>query len=128
MKKLAKELSKAPAKDSLMELEEKGEDSIGWSVYYDYMKASGSLLTAPLVIFLCCLAQASQVMATFWLGYWTNGTYNLSTGIYIGGYIAFGVVQTSLTFVFSMVLTIGGTNSSKKLLSTAMQSTLKAPM
>jgi hypothetical protein len=66
-----------------MESEEKGENVIGWSVYYDYMKASGSRLTALLVLFLCCFAQASQVMATFWLGYWTNGTYSLSRGTYV---------------------------------------------
>lgn len=83
MENITKKLSKVPAQDSLMESEEKGENAIGWSVYYDYMKASGSRLTAPLILFLCCFAQASQVMATFWLGYWTNGTYSLSRGTYV---------------------------------------------
>jgi len=74
---------KATAQGGLMEAEEKNKNGVEWTVWYKYVQASGSLLNAPLIVLLCCLAQAAQVMSTFWLSYWTNGTYGLGNVTYV---------------------------------------------
>lgn len=57
-----------------MQKEEKGERRIKWHVYLPYMRASDVILMAPLALFLVCLAQASNIMSTVWLSYWTSDT------------------------------------------------------
>lgn len=68
---------------TLMQAEERSVSNVSWGVYEAYIRASGSILVAPLIIFLLCLSQASNIMTTLWLGYWTSGKYNLSNGVYV---------------------------------------------
>lgn len=68
---------------ALMQAEERNVSSVPWKVYEAYIKASGSILVAPIIIFLLCLSQATNIMTTMWLGYWTSGKYGLSRGTYV---------------------------------------------
>ncbi|RDW92432.1 hypothetical protein BP5796_01826 [Coleophoma crateriformis] len=113
---------------TLMQKEEKGEKGIKWQIYRAYMKASGSYLTLPFAFFLLCLAQASNIMSTVWLSYWTSNSLHIANNTYIGVYCGLAIAQALLMFGFSMGLTIGGTKASKAFLQRAMQSVLKAPM
>ncbi|KAF4980857.1 hypothetical protein FZEAL_3231 [Fusarium zealandicum] len=113
---------------ALMTQEEKGTSSVSWSVYGAYIKASGSYLNAPLILFLLVLSQGANVMTSLWLSYWTSNRYNLSTGVYIAIYAALGVVQALLTFTFSVVLSVLGTRASKVMLRIAVTRVLRAPM
>lgn len=102
MEKLVKERSKAaqPAEQEskgLMTMEEKAQKAISWEIYYAYIKASGSILTAPFVILMLCLAQSSNIMSTFWLSYWTSQKFHLSNGVY---------VSSPCTFVARYMLTV----------------------
>jgi ABC-type multidrug transport system fused ATPase/permease subunit len=74
-KDVKKTKKKVPA---LMQAEEKAVKSVPWSVYADYVKASGSLWNAPLVIFLLLLSQAINIGTTLWLSYWTSDSKCLS--------------------------------------------------
>lgn len=67
----------------LMQKEEKGEKGIKWQIYLAYMKASGSYLTLPFAFFLLCLAQASNIMSTVWLSYWTSDSLHLPRNTYV---------------------------------------------
>ena len=58
----------------------------------------------------------------------TSGRWNLDTGVYIGVYAAFGVLQAALQFAFSVTLTVAGTKSSKVMLHRAITRVLRAPM
>ncbi|KAM5342534.1 hypothetical protein ACJ41O_013500 [Fusarium nematophilum] len=124
-KKKKKSKKKATA---LMTQEEKATSSVPWSVYGAYIKASGSFLSAPLVIFLLVLSQGANIMTSLWLSYWTAEKYDLSTGVYIAIYAALGLVQALLMFAFSVVLSVLGTNSSKVMLRIAVTRVLRAPM
>lgn len=76
--------SKLPLKAAvLMQTEEKGEKGIKWAVYYAYMKSTGSLWMLPLACIFVCLAQASNIMSTVWLSYWTGDTLSISNNIYV---------------------------------------------
>ncbi|KAH7166067.1 P-loop containing nucleoside triphosphate hydrolase protein [Dactylonectria macrodidyma] len=113
---------------ALMQQEERATASVPWSVYTAYIGASGSILNAPLVIFVLLLSQGANIMTSLWLSYWTSDKYGLTTGVYIGIYAALGVAQAVLMFIFSVLLSILGTNSSKYMLQQAVKRVLRAPM
>lgn len=113
---------------ALMQQEERAKSSVPWSVYGAYIGASGSLLNAPLVVFVLLLSQGANIMTSLWLSYWTSDKYSLSTGVYIAIYAGLGVAQAVLLFLFSVTLSILGTNSSKYMLHQAVTRVLRAPM
>ncbi|KAI5461280.1 P-loop containing nucleoside triphosphate hydrolase protein [Mariannaea sp. PMI_226] len=113
---------------ALMQQEERAQASVPWSVYGAYIGASGTLFNAPLVIFVLLLSQGANIMTSLWLSYWTSDKYGLSTGVYIAIYASLGVLQALLMFLFSVLLSILGTNSSKFMLHKAVTRVLRAPM
>ncbi|GKT84693.1 ABC transporter family protein [Colletotrichum tofieldiae] len=129
-------LSEAPQGDkkknkkgaALMQQEERAIASVPWKVYGDYIRASGSILNAPFLIFLLLLSQGANIMTSLWLSYWTSKRYPLSDGQYIGIYAGLGALQAVLMFVFSLLLSILGTKSSKVMLRQAVTRVLRAPM
>ncbi|EEY18039.1 multidrug resistance-associated protein [Verticillium alfalfae VaMs.102] len=113
---------------ALMQQEEKAVSSVPWSVYNAYIRASGSIFNAPLVLFLLALSLGANLMTGLWLSYWTSDKYGMTTGAYIGIYAALGVLQALLMFGFSICLSIFGTASSRVMLRQAVTRALRAPM
>lgn len=113
---------------ALMQQEEKPQASVPWSVYGAYVRASGSILNAPLVISILIVSQGANIVTGLWLSWWTSDKFHLPTATYIGVYAALGVVQAFLMFAFSVLLSILGTNASKVMLRDAVQRVLRAPM
>ncbi|KAK6511062.1 hypothetical protein TWF506_010144 [Arthrobotrys conoides] len=123
--KKSKKKGKAPG---LMQQEDKASNGVGWNIYYAYIKASGTFLVAPIIIIFLFLSQVSNILGTIWLSWWTSGRYPLSKEAYIAGYVGFGVAQALFMFIFSLTLTIAGTEASKNLMKRAMRRVLRAPM
>ncbi|KAI2623280.1 ATP-binding cassette transporter protein YOR1-like protein [Hypoxylon sp. NC1633] len=113
---------------ALMQAEERAVSSVPWSVYTAYVRASGSILNAPLTILVLLLSQGANIMTSLWLSYWTSNRFGFTTGVYIGVYAGLGTLQAALMFLFSIMLTVFGTNASKTLLRQAVTRTLRAPM
>ena len=113
---------------ALMQAEERAVNSVSWGVYAAYIRASGTLLNGPLVVFLLVVAQGSNIVTSLWLSYWTSNRFHLKMGTYIGIYAALGVAQALLVFLFSVTLTTFGTRASKVMLNRAMTRALRAPM
>lgn len=124
----AEERKKNKKAVALMQKEERAEAAVPWSVYTAYIRASGSLLNAPLVMILLILSQGTNIVTGLWLSWWTSDKFGYSTGKYIGIYAALGVAQAALMFAFSVSLTMFGTISSKVMLSEAVTRVLRAPM
>jgi ABC-type multidrug transport system fused ATPase/permease subunit len=121
----------APAKPAaaLMQQEEKATESVGWSVWKAYIKASGSYFNAIIVFILLGLTNVANIWTSLWLSYWTSDKYpGLSTGQYIGIYAGLGGSVVLLMFAFSTYMTTCGTNASKTMLQRAMSRVLRAPM
>ncbi|KAI1765555.1 ATP-binding cassette transporter protein YOR1-like protein [Hypoxylon sp. FL1150] len=112
----------------LMQAEERAVSSVPWSVYTNYIRASGSILNAPLTIGVLLLSQGANIMTSLWLSYWTSDRFGLPTGVYIGVYASLGTLQAGLMFTFSILLTMFGTSASRTLLRQAVTRTLRAPM
>ncbi|KAI0019610.1 ATP-binding cassette transporter protein YOR1-like protein [Xylariomycetidae sp. FL0641] len=112
----------------LMQAEERAMASVPWSTYFAYVRASGSILNAPVVLVVLLLSQGANIMTSLWLSYWTSDQFGLSTGAYIGIYAGLGTLQAMLIFLYSLLLTLYGTTASKQLLTQAVTRTLRAPM
>lgn len=126
-KKKAKKVQAAPSR-GLMQTEERATSSMGWNVYRAYIEASGTILSAPGILFLLLLSQGANILTTLWLSYWTSRKFELSNAQYIGIFAGLGVLQSVLMFAFAFWLTIAGTTSSKVLMGRAMERVLRAPM
>lgn len=122
-----KKKGKKPAA-ALMQVEERAVKGVGSDVYRAYIRASGSIWNAPLILTLLLISQGANIVTSLWLSYWTSNRFGLSTGTYIGVYAALGAVQASLMFTFSVTLTVLGTKSSRVMLHRAMTRVLRAPM
>lgn len=127
-KKTAEKRKTAKRGAALMQQEERAVKSVSWGVYAAYVRASGSLLYAPIIFIILVLAQGANIVTSLWLSWWTSDRFGYSTGQYIGAYAALGVVQALMMFVFSVLLSILGTRSSKVMLQRAMTRVLRAPM
>ena len=102
--------------------------SVPWSVYVDYIRASGSILNAPLILSMLILSQGANIATSLWLSWWTGDKFGYSKGVYIGVYGALGATQACLLFGFSLSLSILGTTASKRMLNRAITKALRAPM
>ena len=127
-KKQAKKRKESRKGAVLMQQEERALKSVSSSVYGAYIRASGTLLNGPLVLFLLIIAQCCNIATSLWLSWWTSNKFGLPTGKYIGIYAALGVAQAFAMFAFSIALSFLGTESSKVMLQRAMTRVLRAPM
>lgn len=82
---MEKEISRtAQPAAALMTVEEKAENGISSKVYHAYAKATGSILTAPLVFLLLILGQSTSILSTLWLSWWTERKFHgMTNGIYV---------------------------------------------
>lgn len=120
---------KKKKRKGLMQSEERATAGVEWSVYADFLRASGSILNGPLVFGLLIVSQAANIVTSLWLSWWTSNKYpHLSTGEYIGIYAGLGAVQATLMFMFMVMLTMVGTRASKVMLRNAITRALRAPM
>ena len=113
---------------ALMQQEERAVKSVSWSVYIAYVRASGSILFAPLVFLILVLSQGANIATSLWLSWWTSNQFGFTVGQYIGAYAALGFVQAFMMFAFSVSLTTLGTRASRVMLHNAMTRVLRAPM
>ena len=113
---------------ALMQQEERAVKSVSWSVYVAYIQASGSILFGPMVILILIVSQGANIVTSLWLSWWTSNKFGYTEGQYIGVYVALGVVQAALMFVFAVALTMLGTRASKVMLQSAITRVLRAPM
>ena len=113
---------------ALMQAEERATSSVSWSVYVAYIKASGSIMVLPLILFLLVASQGANIITNIWLSWWVSDKYHLSRGAYIGVYSALGAAQAILMFAFSYGLSYFGTRASKVMLQDAILRVLRAPM
>ncbi|KAM5465546.1 ATP-binding cassette transporter yor1 [Microsporum audouinii] len=117
---------KAPR--ALMQKEERAVNSVSWGVWGAYIANFGWPINLPIIVLGLILANGGTIVNALWLSYWVSRKFDLSTGTYIGIYVALGAAQALFLFIFSTTLTISGTNASKAMLSRAINKVLRAPM
>ncbi|OJD13223.1 hypothetical protein AJ78_06297 [Emergomyces pasteurianus Ep9510] len=113
---------------SLMQQEERAVSSVSWGVWRAYIASFGLVINCPLIVLSLILTSGANIVTSLWLSYWTSNQFDLSTGQYIGVYAGLGGVQVFLTFAFSTILSVSGTNASASMFQKAMSRVLRAPM
>ncbi|OAT11924.1 ATPase [Blastomyces gilchristii SLH14081] len=124
-KKKAKASKPGPA---LMQQEERAVSSVSWGVWRAYISSFGMVINGPLIILSLILSSGANIVTSLWLSYWTSDQFRLETGQYIGVYAGLAGVQVFLTFAFSTILSVSGTNASRSMFHKAMTRVLRAPM
>ncbi|NXO19201.1 MRP1 protein, partial [Oriolus oriolus] len=101
------------------------------TVYWDYMKAIG-LLMSFLAIFLFVCNHIASLASNYWLSLWTddpviNGTQQ-NTTLRLRVYGILGISQGIAVFGYSMVVSIGGIFASRHLHLNLLHSVFRSPM
>lgn len=73
-KKMQKKIRKSPG---LMQAEERAIKSVPWAVYADYIRASGSIWNAAIVLGLLIASQGANIVTSLWLSWWTSDSKSL---------------------------------------------------
>jgi ATP-binding cassette subfamily C (CFTR/MRP) protein 1 len=106
------------AEDVLMELEERNVGAVPWDVYKKYLRFSGGLIWAPVILVLLIFSQANQglsrisfdmftlttvlVATSMFLGFWTGNTLpGFTQGGYMGVYAALGTNFSFLIYLLT---------------------------
>ncbi|KAK4626185.1 ABC-type transporter cicA [Fulvia fulva] len=114
---------------ALMQQEQRNTGSVPWTVYAQFIKASGLLWNLPIVVGVLTLAQGANILTSLWLSWWTSTRFSgLQTPEYIVIYAALGVFQAILMFSFATTLTTLTSIASKNMLNRAVSHTLGAPV
>ncbi|KAF5519460.1 Multidrug resistance protein fer6 [Colletotrichum aenigma] len=113
---------------ALMQAEERAVEAVSWDVYVEYLRAAGSLMTAPLGIFLLTVAQVAYIATGLWLSWWTAGQFPLTLSGWLGIYAGLGFAQAISIFAFFVCVSIFGTKASRHMFQMAISRVLRAPM
>ena len=126
-----KSAAERTAAGNLVEVEERSEGHVSWSVVKFYFQAGGNLflfITLPLVF---CACQAIQTGSDFFLADWSNKLSNgdnPSTGAELGGYAALAFGVTLATTLRTYGVSVFSIRASRVLHSNLAQSVLRRTM
>ncbi|XP_066469734.1 ATP-binding cassette sub-family C member 3 isoform X2 [Tiliqua scincoides] len=100
------------------------------TVFWQYLKAIGPLVSL-FVCFLYCCQNAASVGANFWLSDWTNervvnGTQH-NVHMRVGVYAALGLLQGLLVLISSFTLAMGGIKAARVLHAALLENKLHTP-
>ncbi|KAK9451594.1 P-loop containing nucleoside triphosphate hydrolase protein [Limtongia smithiae] len=116
----------------LMTTEERQSNNVSLEVYLAYFRAGApkyiGWTIAPMIIFISVLGSGVQVLTSLWLSFWTNDSFDLSKGAYIGIFVMLGVVAATCFFSLGFATTWVGSAASVKMNIVAVEKVLTAPM
>ncbi|KAJ6572650.1 P-loop containing nucleoside triphosphate hydrolase protein [Mycena sp. CBHHK59/15] len=116
------------AAPALMQEEDRETGAVASHVYSKYVKAGkGKLLLLPLIVTLV-LAQATNVVASYWLIYWEEVKWPEPQSFYMGIYAGLGILQAGLYFLMGTLFAILTYHASQELHRVAIQRIMHAPM
>ncbi|NXR26113.1 MRP3 protein, partial [Cinclus mexicanus] len=100
------------------------------TVFWQYMKAVGPVISL-VICFLYCCQNAAAIGANVWLSDWTNepvvnGTQH-NTAMRIGVYAALGLLQGLLVLICSFTLAMGGINAARTLHAALLENKFHTP-
>ncbi|XP_055308206.1 ATP-binding cassette sub-family C member 2-like, partial [Sitodiplosis mosellana] len=115
----------------LIEQEKAEVGSVKWDVYKHYLKNIGVSLTI-LTVILNIVLQGFIVGSNIWLVAWSNDEAAANDtdkrNLYLGGYAGFGLGQVLLSFVTTLMLSLGFVHSAKVMQDRLLRNVLRWPM
>ncbi|KRX01143.1 P-loop containing nucleoside triphosphate hydrolase [Pseudocohnilembus persalinus] len=125
--KLIKKENQDKEKGALVEVEERAVGSTSYKVYINYLKSGGSGMFY-IVTFSLIFAQVVRIGSDWWVGRWSDDTYNLSTTQYIIIYAALGICVALLFFVRGVLFAKFALQCADSYQSRITQVLIKTPM
>ncbi|KAJ3365687.1 hypothetical protein GGF31_008493, partial [Allomyces arbusculus] len=114
--------------NALMSQEERETGAVKGEYYARYIHYCGGVFHAVWILALVALTQAVRVVTDLWLVWWTNRTYPWSQGVYIGGFVAWGVGQGLITVLSNIVFVYSGVHASRVMHNAALTRITFAPL
>ncbi|KAL1918432.1 uncharacterized protein VTP21DRAFT_3092 [Calcarisporiella thermophila] len=111
----------------LMTEEERFTGNVDKRVYIAYMKSAGAY-TLSLVFVSLILSQASNIMTSVWLSFWSGNRFELQGPVYMGVYAGLGGAQALLSFVNGIFFAMATALAAERLHSATLNNVLRAPM
>ncbi|EIW71607.1 hypothetical protein TREMEDRAFT_27765 [Tremella mesenterica DSM 1558] len=121
--------NKAPGGTAKFMLDEERQiGSVGWAVYRDYLRATGSWLWPVLAGFLLLGEQGALVSTTLVLGFWSEQIFTGWTeGDYMALYAAVGCSVAFFTWSTGFTMILGGISASYHMFNQAWYSVMRSP-
>ncbi|XP_009988302.1 PREDICTED: canalicular multispecific organic anion transporter 2 [Tauraco erythrolophus] len=116
--------------EKLIQAETTETGTVKLTVFWQYMKAVGPVISL-VICFLHCCQNAAAIGANVWLSDWTNepvinGTQQ-NTAMRIGVYAALGLLQGLIVLISSFTLAMGGINAAQTLHAALLENKLHTP-
>ncbi|KGL86128.1 Canalicular multispecific organic anion transporter 2, partial [Charadrius vociferus] len=116
--------------EKLIQAETTETGTVKLTVFWQYVKAVGPLISL-VICFLYCCQNAAAIGANVWLSDWTNepvinGTQH-NTAMRIGVYAALGLLQGVIVLISSFTLAMGGINAARTLHAALLENKFHTP-
>ncbi|KFQ88167.1 Canalicular multispecific organic anion transporter 2, partial [Phoenicopterus ruber ruber] len=116
--------------EKLIQAETTETGTVKLSVFWQYVKAVGPVISL-VICFLYCCQNAAAIGANVWLSDWTNepvinGTQH-NTAMRIGVYAALGLLQGLIVLICSFTLAMGGINAARTLHTALLENKFHTP-
>uniref|UniRef100_H0ZFW7 ATP binding cassette subfamily C member 3 n=1 Tax=Taeniopygia guttata TaxID=59729 RepID=H0ZFW7_TAEGU len=123
-------LPRKSANEKLIQAETTETGTVKLTVFWQYMKAVGPVISL-VICFLYCCQNAAAIGANVWLSDWTNepvvnGTQH-NTAMRIGVYAALGLLQGLIVLICSFTLALGGINAARTLHAALLENKFHTP-
>ncbi|KFP80701.1 Canalicular multispecific organic anion transporter 2, partial [Apaloderma vittatum] len=116
--------------EKLIQAETTETGTVKLTVFWQYMKAVGPVISLVVCLLYCC-QNAAAIGANVWLSDWTNeavinGTQQ-NTAMRIGVYAALGLLQALIVLISSFTLAMGGINAARTLHAALLENKFHTP-
>lgn len=120
----------AKERTRLTTTEERVTGAVAWKVYADYVRWAGGLAFLAAAVLLLMLYNGSRIGNDLWLTYWTERPprFGLSTTVYAGVYVAWGLAQAVFGYLVGILFALGGIRASGTLHELAAAAVLASPV
>ncbi|KAM9537342.1 ATP-binding cassette sub-family C member 3 [Guaruba guarouba] len=116
--------------EKLIQAETAETGRVKLTVFWQYMKAVGPVISL-VICFLYCCQNAAAIGANVWLSDWTNepviNETQHNTAMRIGVYAALGLLQGLIVFISSFTLAMGGINAARSLHTALLENKFHTP-
>ncbi|KAI8912518.1 P-loop containing nucleoside triphosphate hydrolase protein [Gorgonomyces haynaldii] len=110
----------------LMQVEDRETGSVAKEIWWLHFKSSGPWLwTAVFTIFVF---QFFKIGTDYWVVFWSNRTFPLTTQEYLGWYVGWGVAQAITIWLVGVFFAYGSITGARILHDSALGSLLNAPL
>ncbi|KAI8817409.1 P-loop containing nucleoside triphosphate hydrolase protein [Fimicolochytrium jonesii] len=114
---------------ALMAVEGRAVGAVQWATYKAYIETAGGLKYALLLMLSVCAYNALEIMASYWLVWWTENRFSdWTTADYQIAYVGTGALAAVFIMLVNGIIMIGNFSVAKHIHRKALGNLLRAPL